>query len=464
MKQTNDANSKLTLLENFGNDRADQPYFANVCKNPLAEAFKKKRVVHAGLGGVPLKKEETISKWQSLVQMPRQGKTTAYIHIPFCETRCLYCGFYANPSRKDDRKAYTRALIREMEADHETLAVQSSPIHAVYLGGGTPTALEPEELKSILLAVKKYLPLANDCEITVEGRILNFGEDKIDACLEGGANRFSLGVQTFDSNIRKKLGRRESRDKILKRLEVLKKKDNAAVIIDLIFGLPGQTMETWEDDINTFFELDLDGIDLYQLIQFKGGLLEKAAENGKVSAMADMAQRSEMFARGVEIMTKARYRRLSISHWGRTFRERNLYNLFMKQKAHCLAYGSGAGGNLFGHMYFLDGNLKSYLASAGSHKPITMMMAPSKHETLIKKIAGELELGRIDLAKTGESLSLDLETIYAPLLAQWEKAGLIEYKEGWVTLTLAGEFWQTTLAQNMIDYFKEACTTNHEIL
>ena len=459
MKQTNDANSKLTLLEKFGNNRADRSYFANISKNPLAEAFKKKTVVHAGLGGVPLKKEEIRPLWQSLVQIPRQGKTTVYIHIPFCETRCLYCGFFANPARKEDGKAYTKALIREIEADHEVPAVQNSPIHAVYLGGGTPTALEAGELKRILLAVKKYLPLANDCEITVEGRVFNFKEDKIDACLEGGANRFSIGVQTFDTNIRKKLGRVASRDKILKRLETLKKKDNAAVIIDLIYGLPDQSMEIWEEDIKTFFELDLDGVDLYQLIQFRGGLLEKAVMDGKVSALADTAQRSVMFARGVELMTNARYKRLSISHWGRTFRERNLYNLFMKQKTHCLAYGSGAGGNLFGYTYFLEGNLKSYLASVGSHKPIIMMMAPSKHEVLIKQIAGELELGRIDLIKTGKFLNLDIETIYAPLMSQWEKAGLVEYKDGWVTLTLAGEFWQTNLAQNMIDYFKEAVAT-----
>lgn len=428
---------------------------ATVSDNPLAEAFQKKTVVHAGLGGVHLEKEKISALWYSLEQTARQGKTTAYIHIPFCETRCLYCGFFANPAKKTDGKAYTDALIRELEAGSETRAVQSGPVHAVYLGGGTPTALEPDELKRILIAVKKNLPLANDCEITVEGRIFNFEEDKIDAVLEGGANRLSIGVQTFDAEIRKRLGRVADRDKIVSRLNTLKKKDHAAVIIDLIFGLPGQTMEDWKKDISTFLELDLDGVDLYQLIQFPGGPLEKALQENKLPPTANTAQRSAMFAAGVEQMTGARYNRLSISHWGRTSRERNLYNLFMKRKTHCLAYGSGAGGNLDGYMYFLEGNLSSYINAGNGSKPVIHMMAPSPHEPLIKKIAGELELGRIDLNRTGRQLGLDLERVFAPLLSQWEGAGLIEYEDGWITLTLAGEFWQTNLAQGMIDYYKE---------
>lgn len=95
------------------------------------------------------------------------------------------------------------------------------------------------------------LPLANDCEITVEGRLSNFGPDKMEACFEGGANRFSLGVQSFDTEIRQAMGRVSDRDTLIRQLQLLQSYDQAAVIVDLIYGFPMQTMERWLADIAT---------------------------------------------------------------------------------------------------------------------------------------------------------------------------------------------------------------------
>lgn len=453
-----DANAKLKLMETFGNTSFDRPYFAEICDTPLTGAFKKKAVVHAGLGGTPVPQEKTAEVWHTLSKTQRRGKTSAYIHIPFCSTHCLYCGFFANPAQKDNMQAYAKALIRELEADQDLDLVQSHPVNAVYLGGGTPTALESNDLKQVLDTVRRCLPLANDCEITVEGRISDLTEEKIQACIKGGANRFSLGVQTFDTTIRRDLGRVEDRQTVMERLLRLKQTNHAAIIIDLIFGLPDQTMAIWEKDIDTFLDLELDGVDLYQLIRFPGGRLDKAVSSGRFKTLADQTQRALMFETGVNRMTLARYRRLSISHWGRKFRERNRYNLAMKEKADCLAYGSGAGGSVNGHMVFLDGNLGTYLETAGKTKPVTRIMTPPAHNRLACLISGSLELGYMDLRGAGRQLGLDLEALFAPLTDQWEKAGLITQEQGWITLTLAGQFWQTNLAQGMIDYYEQTST------
>ena len=397
------ANAKFKLLETFGDQPSDRPYYAQVCKDPLTGAFKKKAVVHAGLGGTRVPAEETAQAWKDLSKTRRNEKTAAYIHIPFCSTRCLYCGFFANPAREADLKAYADALVREIEADRGLPLVQSHPVNAVYLGGGTPTALAPEDLQRVLEALGRCIPLANDCEITVEGRISDLTDDKIDACLAGGANRFSLGVQTFDTDIRANLGRVADKKIVMDRLTRLKQTNHAAVIIDLIFGLPNQTMACWEKDIKTFLDLELDGVDLYQLIRFPGGTLDKAAKAGKFDYLADQAQRARMFEQGEKIMDQARYQRLSISHWGRNFRERNRYNLAMKEKTDCLAYGSGAGGCVSGHMVFLNGDLSAYLDAAGRAKPVMHIMTPSPHDRLIRRISGSLELGRMDLAGTGKN-------------------------------------------------------------
>ena len=455
-----DANAKLKLLETFGNTSFDHHYFAEICDNPLTGAFKEKTVVHAGLGGTPVPQEKTAGVWHTLSKTQRRGKTSAYIHIPFCRTHCLYCGFFANFAQQDKMQAYAQALIRELEADQDLDLVQSHPVNSVYLGGGTPTALESNHLKQVLDTVHRCLPLANDCEITVEGRASDLTDEKIQACIEGGANRFSIGVQSFDTDIRTSLGRLADRQTVMESLLRLKQTNHAAIIIDLIFGLPDQTMTIWEKDVDTFLELELDGVDLYQLIRFPGSGLDKAARAGRFKTLADQAQRALMFEAGVNRMNLARYRRLSISHWGRKFRERNLYNLAMKEKADCLAYGSGAGGSVNGHMIFLDGNLETYLATAGKTKPVTRIMSPPAHANLIRLISGSLELGYMDLRGAGKTLGLDLETIFAPLTDQWERAGLITLDQGWITLTLAGQFWQTNLAQGMIDYYKQISTAS----
>lgn len=452
------ANAKLKFLETFGDTSFSRLYSAETCDNPLTGAFKKKTVVHAGLGGTPVSREKTAEVWHTLSKTKRQSKTSAYIHMPFCSTHCLYCGFFANPAQKETMHAYAKALIREIKADRNLDLVQSHPVNAVYLGGGTPTALDGDDLRQVLDTVRQCLPLANDCEITVEGRICDLTDEKIHACIQGGANRFSIGVQTFDTDIRKNLGRLSDRQTVMERLLGLKETNHAAIIIDLIFGLPDQTMRLWEEDINTFLGLALDGVDLYQLIRFPGGSLDKAAQTGRFKTLADQAQRALMFEAGVNRMTRARYRRLSISHWSRKFRERNRYNLAMKEKADCLAYGSGAGGSVNGHMIFLDGNLDSYIETAGKAKPVSRIMVPEAHDHLSAVISGSLELGHMDLRGTGKTLNLDLETIFAPLTDQWEQAGLLTRDQGWITLTLAGEFWQTNLAQGMIDYYKQIST------
>lgn len=134
-------------------------------------------------------------------------KRLVYLHIPFCATHCTFCGFYQNRFNDDACAHYTDALIREIEMEADSVLHQSAPIHAVYFGGGTPSALSAHDLARIITTLREKLPLAPDCEITIEGRVLNFDAERIDACLDAGANRFSIGIQSFNSKIRKKMAR-----------------------------------------------------------------------------------------------------------------------------------------------------------------------------------------------------------------------------------------------------------------
>ena len=435
-------------------------YFASKTDDPLTGAFSRKSAVHAGMNGERVADADIADTLRRLRAMPRTGPAAAYVHLPYCESKCLYCGFFGGTYTEKAGAAYVNALIRELEMEKGVTGVTSSPVNALYLGGGTPTALQPQELTRLLLALRACLPLANDCEITVEGRIHNFDKALIEACLEGGANRFSIGVQSFDTDIRRRLGRFSDKEEVCRRLRTLASYNQAAVIIDLIYGLPGQTLEHWKRDIATFLELPLDGVDLYQLNIFPGSALARGIEVGTLPAAATLAEQGRFFEQGVSLMQSARCRRLSMSHWGRTARERNLYNPMAKGRADCLHYGAGAGGSLHGWFMFNEANAERYIRSCtDGEKPVAMVAAPPEDLAVMRVILGQMEQCRLNLndvsaalARTRTKEHANAQSLYAPLLENWEKAGLVTRDEPWMELTLAGQFWQVNLAQALIGW------------
>ncbi|OPL14052.1 MAG: hypothetical protein AVO34_06005 [Firmicutes bacterium ML8_F2] len=266
---------------------------------------------------------------------PRQGPGVAYIHLPYCETHCLYCGFFGGQYEPDRAERYLDALLNEIVCESGRAAVGNGPLQAIYLGGGPPTALTAEQLARLMGTVRRYLPLAEDCEITVEGRIHGFTDDKLQACMEAGANRFSLGIQTFNTRIRRALGHIESHAELVTsvtRLAELSKAGprHAAIVFDPIYGLPGQTRENWRQDLEQFLALPLDGTDLYQLNLFPQGKLAAAINSGRTEPPPSLTEQSQYFSIGVRRLQTAGLQRLSICHWGRNPLERNRCNLLTK--------------------------------------------------------------------------------------------------------------------------------------
>ncbi|CAK7006124.1 MAG: Anaerobilin synthase [Desulfovibrio sp.] len=443
--------------------RKDDPnrFYAKEGVDPLTHAFEGKIAVHPGMGGKPVPESERAKTLAAIAEKPRTGKSVAYIHVPFCETHCLYCGFFRAGYQKEQSRVYTDTLIRELDIWRGRPAQAEGPVHAVYFGGGTPTALEPQDMERLIKAVRAALPVANDCEITIEGRSSNLTKELIEACLEGGANRFSLGVQSFHTDIRQAMGRRSTKEQLIERLSLLQSYNQAAVVIDLIYGFPMQTMERWLEDIAIAQSLDLDGADCYQLNVYKTSLLAKAIEAGKLPACADIPTQAKLFEAGVTAMEQAFYRRLSVSHWGRTPRERNIYNQYVKGGAHCLAFGPGGGGGLHGHFYFNNPDYQGWQERVNAgEKPVMMLQGPGQNAAMYRAMAEEMEQMRLDVPRLEREFAKPLGTILAPLFAQWERAGLVRaYGKSYV-LTLAGQFWQVNLSQLLMEFCGEKLAAN----
>ena len=432
----------------------DRRYFANDTGDPLHEAFDRKLAVHAMARNEEIAPDRLQQSWAKAMVGRKESipQRTIYTHIPFCRGHCLYCGFYQNACHSEQMHQYVQTLLMEIERTAATPFAQQSPFQAVYFGGGTPTALAADDISRVVTGIRENFPLANDCEITLEGRFHDFGPDKIDAALESGVNRFSLGVQTFDAAVRNALGRIESEESITETLAYISKLGRAAVIIDLIYGLPGQTFEIWERDIRTYLALGIDGCDLYQLNVFTGGPLDTAVRKGRLPAPATLKEQADFYVRGVDLMQAGRQRRISITHWARDTRERSLYNALSRGRSECLPLGAGAGGWIDRRMYFLEGNLAQYATQVNAGcKPISMGFEGSESDLLYREIAYQIELGYCDLASLADRHDRELSTAIGPVLEQWEKVGLVHLEDNCLHLTRAGEFWAINLAQIMID-------------
>ena len=441
-------------------------FYAREGGDPLTEAFDGKISVHPGMGGIPVTGAAVSAMLEGLSRQSRAGKKLVYIHVPFCEIRCLYCSFFQKAYSSELGAAYTDMLIRELSLWKGREAQDADPVNAVYLGGGTPTALAPKDLSRLLAALHEFLPLSNDCEITLEGRTSDLVPERIEAALAGGVNRFSLGVQTFDTKIRRSMGRRASREELAEHIRLLQSYRQAAVVVDLIYGLPRQSMDIWLQDLATARELNLDGMDCYQLGVHRNSPLAKAIAAGKMPPAADTVQLGRMFAEASRVLENAHYRRLSIEHWGRTPHERNIYNIYTKSGASCLGFGPGAGGLLNGCMTYNTRDYDAWRAQVEEgRKPVAMLLAPVALSALNKALTESLEQGYIDvpmlekLCVEHEYATLsgkgELAALVAPLLDQWRGAGLLEKRDSFYSLTLAGQFWYVNLNQLLIEYIEE---------
>ena len=437
-------------------------FFATLGPDPLACAFPRKGGAHAAGAMRPVPEAETEPLWQALHATPRSRRAVAYVHIPFCENHCQFCGFYQNAWRPDHGPAYVDALIAQMAAFARTPAHDGPPLQAVYLGGGTPTALAGADIARLVRAIRQHLPLAPDCEITLEGRVHSFGPHKARTAFDAGVTRISLGVQSFSDAIRRPLGRKASRAEIIGALQDLVALDRGAVIVDLMFGLPGQTPADVAADVRLCASLGLDGLDLYALNLIPGTPLLTAIDKGKKQVAAPQ-ELGRFFAAGEAAAEEMGWVPISTSHWQGSLRERSVYNLAVKTGADCLAFGAGAGGSLGEVSFRLAPDLARYQRQAASGAGMVAgMMRQANTAPVAHAIKAGMERGLLDLPRVEAAFSelvaqpaQSLAGHFAPLLAQWQEAGLWAPFHRFYRLTRAGRFWQVPMTTRLLGWLAQ---------
>lgn len=214
--------------------------------------------------------------------------TSAYVHIPFCTQICYYCDFSKVFIKNQPVDDYLRALIREWELS------DIKELRTLYIGGGTPTAISAEQLDYLLSHLQKNLDLSKLEEFTIEANPGDLTVDKIEVLKKSAVNRVSLGVQTFDDKHLRQIGRSHNQAQIYESINSLKSAGFHNISIDLIYALPGQTMDQVKENVRKALELDIPHLSLYSLILEHHTVFMNKMRRGKLNLPTEDLE-AEMF-------------------------------------------------------------------------------------------------------------------------------------------------------------------------
>lgn len=258
-----------------------------------------------------------------------------YVHIPFCKTRCIYCGFFSTTLNEwQDR--YVEAVIKEYEiaVNKARKDFGTASFDTVYIGGGTPSQLSLPLLEKLLSAFhpsKEYTVECNPDDITPELATLLYNK---------GVNRVSMGVQTFSPSRLKFLHRRHDASQVYSAIEILRRAGIENISIDLMFGFPEQTLEEWKEDIEKAISLHTEHISAYSLMYEEGTPLYKLLEKGSINELDEETTRS-MYYMLIDMLESAGYEQYEISNFARPG-YRSQHNSSYWREVPYIGIGSGA--------------------------------------------------------------------------------------------------------------------------
>lgn len=302
---------------------------------------------------------------------------SAYLHIPFCEHICYYCDFNKVFIEGQPVDKYIDMLIREMSFLKEE--VSAHPLSTMYIGGGTPTSLSAKQLEKLMIGIHEQLPLASGVEFTVEANPGDLTADKISVLKNYGVNRLSMGVQSFDDRLLKKIGRKHTASDVFDTMRLLEKSGLNNVSIDLIYALPGQSLESFQDSLDKALSLDLPHYSLYSLILENQTVFYNLARQGRLH-LPDEDEEGDMFDLAASFMEAHGRKQYEVSNFAIPGKE-SQHNLVYWNNEEYYGLGAGASGYLDGVRYRNFGPIQQYM------QPLKEQKRPIRDEEILTEQA-----------------------------------------------------------------------------
>lgn len=370
--------------------------------------------------------------------------TSAYIHIPFCTQICYYCDFSKVFIKNQPVAQYLEALIEEVKhADMPAL-------RTLYIGGGTPTAVSAEQLSFLLTNLEKAIDLSQIEEFTIEANPGDLTADKIAVLRKSKVNRVSLGVQTFDDRMLKKIGRSHNKKQIYESIEALKSAGFHNISIDLIYALPGQTMGQIEDNVQKALELDIPHLSLYCLILENHTIFMNRQRRGQLHLPHEDLE-SDMFEYILNELEANGFEHYEISNFTKPGFE-SRHNLMYWDNSEYYGCGAGASGYINGVRYRNRGPIQHYLKAIAEDKEARLSEEVLTQREMMEE---ELFLGLrkksgVSIQRFEEKFQTNFEERYGTVVDQLIEESLLKPNRRQLQMTRRGLFLGDTVAERFI--------------
>ena len=378
-----------------------------------------------------------------IINTMQKKPTSAYVHIPFCTQICYYCDFSKVFIKNQPVDSYLEHLLGE----YRSYDIQK--LRTLYIGGGTPTALSAPQLEVLLDGLTKNLDLSVLEELTIEANPGDLDEDKIAVLKNSAVNRVSLGVQTFDDKMLKKIGRSHLEKDIYENIDRLKIAGFDNISIDLIYALPGQTMEQVKDNVAKVIALDIPHMSLYSLILENHTVFMNRMRRGKLPLPKEEVE-AEMFEYIITELERAGFEHYEISNFSKPGFE-SRHNLMYWDNAEYYGIGAGASGYVDGVRYKNHGPIRHYLKAVEEGNA----RINEEHLSLREQMEEEMFLGLrkktgVSKARFEEKFGTSFDNLYGQVVRDLCHQGLLQVEGQQIRMTKKGLFLGDTVAERFI--------------
>jgi putative oxygen-independent coproporphyrinogen III oxidase len=372
---------------------------------------------------------------------------SAYIHIPFCHHICHYCDFNKVFMKGQPVDDYLDALAKEMKL---TVQDDRDILDTIFVGGGTPTALDERQLGKLVQSIQDQLNFNSESEYTFEANPGDLSKEKLAILKDAGVNRLSFGVQTFNDELLKKIGRSHRAKDVFESIENAKAAGFENISIDLIYSLPGQTKQDFIESIQTAFSLGLVHYSGYSLIIEPKTVFYNLMQKGKLLLPGEDAE-AEMYETLMEHMEKNGLHQYEISNFAVPGYE-SRHNLTYWNNEEYYGFGAGAHSYVKGMRQSNYGPLKKYMEPISSGE---LPIMDAHKVTLEEKMEEEMFLGLrktkgVSVRRFEEKFGRNPMQIFSSQLDDWTKKGLLKTDNHTICLTRQGRLLGNEVFQSFI--------------
>lgn len=362
-----------------------------------------------------------------------------YIHIPFCKQKCFYCDFPSFAGRERLIDKYLTELSREMALTALKYGQDGKMApYTVYIGGGTPSWLDTDQLAKLFSAADEYIRFDQVAEFTIEANPGTLTKDKLRLMKESGVNRISIGVQSFDDNCLKKIGRIHRGKDAIESIQLAQQLGFNNISIDLMYGLPGQDMDILKKSVEQAIALQVQHISVYGLQLEEGTVFARQQAMGKLQLPTDELVEA-MYDYVAETLPAGGYNRYEISNYALSGYE-SKHNSLYWQDVPYIGFGAGAHAYWQGNRYENPTNIDAYMAMVRQGDILSNIEEKVDEKAHMEEFCflGLRMTKGIDKEKFRETFNKDIYAVFDDSIKEMMDKGFLQEKEGALSLTKIG--------------------------